>query len=139
MGVAPASTLHIDGFNPGIRYDSEIGMAWSRGRFMVTVGADGKIHQVLGRGKPGGGLDGVITTIYGPVYARVGAGVAAGIPASVDPNDTRPAMGGFVGVGLQGGRNVKGRIGIDYDVRLDTSLQVNQTVLLTLRFVFGLG
>jgi hypothetical protein len=104
----------------------------------VFVGAEPRVHQVFGRAKPGGGVDGMVTVSHGPIYARLGAGVVAGIPGSIRPDDALPAMGGLFGVGLQGGgRHVKGRIGVDYDVRLDTGMRVNQTVLLTLRFMFG--
>ena len=138
LGASPASTLHIDGFNPGVRYDSEIGLHWRRGKTDVMFGGEFKIHQVLGRKKPGYGYDGVFTLSHGRVFGRVGAGVVTGIPGSRDPNDVRPAMGGLVGFGVQGGGDhVLGRMGLEYDVRMDTDLRVNQTILLTLRLVFG--
>lgn len=138
MGLAPASTLYIDGFNPSLRYDWEIGMHWTRRRTAVFVGAEARVQQVFGRKAPGGGVDGVLTVSQGPVYGRVGAGVVTGIPSTRDPYDAPPAMGGLVGLGLQGRAGaLVGRIGIDYDARIDTQGRMNQTVLLTLRFVFG--
>jgi hypothetical protein len=138
MTTAPAATMRIDGFSAGIRYAAELGLHWRRGRTTVQVGAQGKVHQVFGRTRPGGGLDGVLTVSRGPVYARVGAGVMTGIPMSRDLLDAPPAIGGLAGIGLQGGgRNVIGRIGVDYDVRVDTLGRTNQTVLLELGLMFG--
>lgn len=137
-GFAPASTLYIDGFNPGLRYDFELGMHWTRRRTAVFVGAEGHVLQYFGRKAAGGGADGVLTVSQGPAYARVGAGVMTGIPGSRDVQDFHPAMGGLAGIGLQGrAGDLVGRIGVDYDVRMDTTGRVNQTVLLSLRFVFG--
>jgi hypothetical protein len=138
FGLAPAFTFYVAGFNPALRYDFELGMHWVRGRNALFVGAEGHILQYFGRRAPGGGADGVLTFSHGPVYGRMGAGVMAGIPRSPDLRDAPPAIGGLVGVGLQGrSGNLVGRVGIDYDVRVDTFGHVNQTVLLTLRFVFG--
>jgi hypothetical protein len=138
MGVAPTSTLYFDGFNPALRYDFELGMHWVRRKTAIFVGADGRVLQYFGRKAPGGGLDGVLTVSQGPVYGRIGAGVVTGVPGTRDVRDALPAMGGLAGIGLQGrAGGVVGRIGIDYDVRLDTSGRVNQSVMLTLRLVFG--
>jgi hypothetical protein len=138
MGLAPAATLYVDGFNPALRYDFELGMHWVRGRTAVFVGADARLFQVFGRKKPGGGVDGMLTLSHGPLYGRIGAGVMAGIPGSRDVRDAPPSVGGLVGAGLQArGIKLVGRIGVDYDVRLDTTGRMNQTVMLTLRFVFG--
>jgi hypothetical protein len=140
LGVAPATTFYVQGFNPALRYDYELGMHWVRGRTAVFVGADAHLLQYFGRKKPGGGVDGVLTLSRGPVYGRVGAGVMAGIPRGPDLADASPSLGGVVGLGLQGrAGNLVGRVGVDYDVRVDAFGQVNQTVLLTLRFVFGFG
>src|SRR5690606_8644987 len=102
MGLAPASTLHVDGFNPALRYDFELGMHWVRGRSAVFVGADARILQYFGRNRPGGGVDGVLTVSRGPVYGRLGAGVVTGVPSTRDVHDAPPAIGGLVGFGLQG-------------------------------------
>lgn len=138
MTTSPAASMRVDGFSPAIRYGAELGLHWRRKKTTVQVGAEGKVFQVLGRKRPGGGLDGVVTVSRGPVYARLGAGVMAGVPMSRDLLDAPPAIGGVVGIGLQGGgSNVVGRIGIDYDVRLDTLGRTNQTILLNLGFMFG--
>jgi hypothetical protein len=138
MAASPAATMRIDGFSAGIRYAAELGLHWRRGRTTVLVGAEGKVHQIFGRERPGGGLDGVVTLSRGPVYARLGAGVMTGVPMSRDLLDAPPTIGGLAGIGLQGGgRHVIGRIGVDYDVRVDTLGRTNQTVLLQLGFIFG--
>jgi hypothetical protein len=138
FGLAPAATFYVEGFNPALRYDFELGMHWVRGRTALFVGADGHIVQYFGRKAPGGGADGVLTLSQGPLYARLGAGVMAGIPRGRDLDDAPPAIGGVMGLGLQGrAGSLVGRVGVDYDVRVDAFGQVNQTVLLTLRFVFG--
>lgn len=138
MATSPVATMRVDGFSPGIRYAAELGLHWRRGRMAVQVGAEGKVHQVFGRPRVGGGLDGIVTVSRGPVYARLGAGVMTGVPMSREPTDAPPTIGGLVGVGLQGGgRHVLGRIGVDYDARVDTLGRTNQTVLLNLALVFG--
>lgn len=138
MTTAPVATMRIDGFSPGIRYAAEFGLHWRHRRTTVQVGAEGKVHQVFGRKRPGGGLDGVVTLSRGPVYGRLGAGVMTGVPMSRHLHDAPPTIGGLAGVGLQGGgRNVIGRIGVDYDVRVDTLGRTNQTVLLNLGLMFG--
>lgn len=139
MTASPAASMRIDGFSPGIRYAVETGLHWRRGRTTVQVGAEGKIHQILGRKRPGGGLDGVVTISRGRLYGRLGAGVMTGIPMTRHTSDAPPTIGGLVGVGLQGGgRKVVGRIGVDYDVRVDTFGRMSQTVMLNLGLVFGL-
>jgi hypothetical protein len=138
MGASPTTSMRIDGFSPGIRYAAEFGLHWRRGRTVVLMGGEGKVHQILGRKPPGGGLDGVVTLSHRFIYARLGAGVMSGVPMSRDPLDAPPAIGGLVGAGLQGGgHRVVGRIGIDYDVRVDTTGRFNQTVLVNLCLVFG--
>lgn len=138
MGVAPTMTVYPIGFNAGLRYDLEIGMHWRRRRTTLFVGADAKVLQSFGRKRPGGGVDAVFTASRGALYGRVGLGAMTGIPNSPDVNRYAPAVGGLVGFGLQGRHgDVVGRLGVDYDVRLDNTGRVNQTVMLSLRIVFG--
>ncbi len=138
LGLAPMSTLHAQGFHPGIRYDVETGMAWERGKARLWVGPDFHILQYYGRKKPGFGVDAMMTFSVKHLYARVGAGTAMGIPARPDLGDARPMMGGLVGAGLVGRLDdVEGRIGVDYDVRIDTTGRVAQTVLVAMRLSFG--
>lgn len=138
LGLAPMSTLHLQGFHPGVRYDIETGMVWQRGRVKISVGPDLHISQYYGRKKPGFGVDAMATLSLRHVYVRAGAGTATGIPARRDVNDTRPMMGGLVGGGFVGRiKGVEGRIGLDYDVRIDTTGRVAQTVLVAMRLSFG--
>lgn len=138
MGLAPAMTLYRDGFAPALRYDAETGFAWTRRHVRLTVGADAHILQYFGRKKPAGGVDAMISASYRWVYVRGGLGVMAGLPATRVLHDARPAVGGVVGVGLQTwGDHVGGRIGVDYDLRVDTAGRPIQTFLLSLRIMFG--
>ena len=138
FGVAPSVILRRDGFAPGLRYDLETGVSWQRHKVLVAVGAEGHVVQLFGRKKVGGGVDGVVTAGWGPVYVRAGLGTMAGLPATRDLDDVRPAVGGLVGIGLQTHHDhIAGRIGIDYDYRIDTAGRSIQTVLLILRVSFG--
>jgi hypothetical protein len=138
FGVAPSVILRRDGFSPGLRYDLETGFSWQREKVRVLVGAEGHLVQLFGRKKVGGGVDGVVTAAWGPVYVRAGLGTMAGVPATRDLDDALPSVGGLIGIGLQTHRDhIAGRIGLDYDYRIDTAGRSIQTVLLVLRVSFG--
>jgi hypothetical protein len=139
FGIAPMVTMDVHAHaHPGLRYDMETGLAWQRGRARAYFGADMRIMQYFGRKKPGFGVDAMTTVSLRHVYARAGVGVVSGIPAGPDVSDTRPMLGGLVGGGLVGRLDkVEGRLGVDYDLRVDTTGRVAQTVLLALRLTFG--
>lgn len=139
LGFAPMATMNINaGFHPGLRYDMEAGLAWKRGRMRVYFGPDFHIMQYFGRKKPGFGVDAMTTFTLRHVYARMGAGASMGMPAGTSVSDTRPMVGGILGAGLVGRLDdVEGRLGVDYDVRMDTTGRVAQTVLITMRLTFG--
>jgi hypothetical protein len=139
FGFAPMATMNINaGFHPGIRYDMETGLAWKRGRVRAYFGPDFHLMQYLGRKKVGFGVDAMATFTLRHVYARVGAGASMGMPAGTNVKDTHPMIGGILGAGLVGRLDkVEGRFGVDYDVRVDTTGRVAQTVLLTMRLTFG--
>jgi hypothetical protein len=139
LGFAPMATMDIHAnFHPGLRYDMETGLAWKRGRVRGYFGPDFHLMQYYGRKKVGFGVDAMATFTLRHVYARVGAGTSFRMPAGPDVNDTRPMIGGLLGAGVVGRLDgVEGRLGVDYDVRLDTSGRVAQTVLFTLRLTFG--
>ncbi len=138
MGVAPAATMYRNGFAPALRYDVESGFSWTRRHVRLTVGADAHLLQYFGRKKLAGGVDAMLTTSYRMVYVRAGLGVMAGMPATRVLDDALPAIGGVVGIGLQTwGDHVGGRIGVDYDFRVDTAGRPIQTFLLSLRITFG--
>ncbi len=138
MGLAPMSTLHAEGFHPGIRYDLATGLTWQRGRARIWVGPELHISKYYGRKKPSVGLDAMMTLSFKHVYGRVGAGTVAWVPARADLHDTRPMMGGLAGAGLVGRLDhIEGSIGVDYDIRMDTTGRVAQTVLISMRLAFG--
>jgi hypothetical protein len=139
LGFAPMATMDINAnFHPGLRYDVEAGLAWKRGRMRAYFGPDFRLMQYFGRKKVGFGVDAMATFTLRHVYARVGAGTAVGMPAGPDVKDTRPMLGGLLGAGLVGRLDdVEGRMGVDYDVRVDTTGRMAQTVLVTMRLTFG--
>ncbi len=137
-GVAPGTTVHLDGINPMMRFDSEIGMHWRRNKWEVAFGADAWLLKYFERKKVGGGLHGVVTVSRRPVYVRAGAGSLIGVPGSPIDRDVRPAVGGLVGFGLEGGPpQYDGRFGFDYHASVDKAGRLNNTFLLTMRFKFG--
>lgn len=139
MGAAPATTLHATGFHPNMRYDMELGLVWQHEKNALTFGLDGHVMHYFGRKTPGGGADVVITGSHNHFYARGGVGVATGIPRSADIEDFRPAVGGVVGIGMQGGEeDFIGRIGVDYDVRFDDGFGMTHTVLVVARLAWGI-
>lgn len=139
LGFAPMATMDINAnFHPGLRYDVEAGLAWKRGRMRAYFGPDFRLMQYFGRKKVGFGVDAMATFTLRHVYARVGLGTSVGMPAGPDVKDTRPMIGGLLGAGLVGRLDdVEGRLGFDYDVRVDTSGRVAQTMLVTMRLTFG--
>lgn len=138
FGFAPASVMRGDSFSPALRYDFETGFAFTRKRVRLSVGPDFHIVQYFGRKKPAMGVDAMLTGSWGPVYIRGGLGVMSGLAATRDLRDMRPGVGGVVGIGLQSLReHVGGRIGVDYDFRMDTAGRPVQTVMISLRIFFG--
>lgn len=138
FGLAPGAVVHRDGFAPLLRYDVELGLRWTSGRRRISVGADAKLVQVFDRKRVGGGVDAMLTAGWGPAYVRGGLGVMTGLPATRVLGDARPAIGGLVGIGLASYRDhFGGRIGVDYDLRLDSAGRPIQSVFISLRFEFG--
>jgi hypothetical protein len=140
MGVAPAASFNATTFHPHLRYDMELGFSFwnSKHDRTATLGVDGHVSQFLDRTIPGGGADVVGTAQFGHFYARAGVGVLTGVPFGPDPEQFRPAVGGVVGVGATvSDGDFGGRIGVDYDARVDRGLGFVQTVLLTARFTWG--
>lgn len=141
LGLAPAASFVPGAFHPQLRYDMETGMIFRHARKdrSVTVGVDAQLFNLFDRRRPGGGVDVVVSGQMGPVYLRGGLGVLGGLPYGPDSHATRPAVGGLVGIGLQAGSgDLSGRIGVDYDLRVDRGLGLIHTVLLSVRFGWGL-
>jgi hypothetical protein len=138
FGVAPMAVMRSDSFSPGLRFDFETGFAFTRKRVRFSVGPELHVVQYFGRKKPALGLDAMFTGSWGPVYLRAGLGVMSGLAGTRNLNDMRPGVGGVVGIGLQTLRDhVGGRVGVDYDFRMDTAGRPVQTVLISLRIFFG--
>lgn len=141
MGSSPMVSMYANGFAPGIRYDVESGFAFRRGNLRLMFGANPKLMQYFGRKRPAGGLDGVVTASWRAVYVRAGAGVMANLPSGprgAELARVLPAVGGVAGIGVQTMRDhVGGRMGVDYDFRVDTTGTRIQTVMFTLQLWFG--
>ncbi|MEM7152179.1 MAG: hypothetical protein AAF799_05015 [Myxococcota bacterium] len=138
LGLAPFASMNNQAFHPGVRYDIESGVALSRRRAMLWVGADFHLMQFHGKPRPGWGVDVVATLSGRHVYGRVGAGTAMGIPGGADVRDVRPMVGGQLGAGLVGRFDgIEGRLGLDLDTRIDTTGRVSNTLMLALRINFG--
>ncbi len=138
-GVAPGSGFGPRGFNPMIRYSVQLGMRWERKDTRLSVGAEGWVLQVLEAKGVGGGVHGVVSLSGDHAYARAGLGVVAGIPGSHNDRDSRSALSALAGIGLEGGDfdEVRGRIGVDYNLSVDKEGRVNNAVFLVLRIRFG--
>ncbi len=138
LGASPGASFRLDGFNPIIRYDAEIGMRWTRGRSSVSFGANPWVLQRLEAKGGTGGLLGVVSLRHRNIYARTGAGVLLGPPGSLDDRDVRSSVAGLVGLGLESrGEHVRGRFGFDYVASYDKAGRVNNTVFLVLALRFG--
>lgn len=138
LGASPGAAFRLDGFNPMIRYDAEIGMRWTRGRSSVSFGANPWVLQRLEAKGGTGGLLGVVSLRHRNIYARTGAGVVVGPPGSLDDRDIRASVAGLVGLGLESrGEHVRGRFGFDYVASYDKAGRVNNTVFLVLALRFG--
>ena len=140
MGGAPATSLNSDSIHPHLRYDMELGLAFWRpvDDRTLTLGIDGHISQFFDRKQAGGGADLVGSAQVGHFYARAGLGVLTGIPYGPQSDEYRPAVGGVVGMGATvTDGDFGGRVGLDYDVRIDRGRGIVQTVLLSARFSWG--
>jgi hypothetical protein len=138
FGVAPMSVMRSDSFTPGLRFDFETGFAFTRKRVRFSVGPDLHLVQYFGRKQPALGIDAMFTGSWGPVYARAGVGVMTRLAATRQLEDALPGVGGVVGIGLQTLRDhVGGRVGVDFDFRMDTAGRPVQTVMISLRLFFG--
>jgi hypothetical protein len=87
------------------------------------------------RKKPSFGADVTSTLVLGPVYLRTGLGAVGGLPRGHMLHNTAAGIGGVVGVGLTFGRAPMLRVGVDYDLRVNTRLEPVHTVFLAVRIV----
>lgn len=138
LGASPGAAFRLDGFNPMIRYDAELGIRWTRGRSSVSFGANPWVLQRLEAPGATGGLLGVVSLRHRNLYTRAGAGVLIGPPGSLDDRDVRSAVAGMVGFGLESrGEHVRGRFGFDYVASYDKAGRVNNSVFFVLALRFG--
>lgn len=140
MGVGPIVTFVPSGFYPGARYEAELGFVVEPAKLDrrgLWVGAHGYLDHYFGRKRVAGGLDIVLTKQLGPMYIRGGLGTAAGLPRYNPADKVSPGVGGVIGLGLMGGDEVYGRVGVDYNIRLGESFEITHTVMLTLNLAFG--
>lgn len=136
LGIAPGMTLHDRGFHPNTRFELEFGgtLEHNRRDLALSFGVVTHITPYYERKKPSFGADVTATALLGPVYIRTGLGAVGGLPRAHLLNTTTAGIGGVVGIGLSFGRAPMVRVGVDYDLRVNTKLEPVHTFLLALRF-----
>jgi hypothetical protein len=136
LGIAPGMTLHARGFHPMTRLEMEFGgtLEHSHRDLALSFGVALQMQPYYGRKAISGGADVTSTLLLGPVYLRTGLGAIGGLPTGHLLHRTLPAVGGVVGVGLSLGREPMIRVGVDYDLRINTRLQPIHTLMLAFRF-----
>jgi hypothetical protein len=135
LGIAPGMTLHSRGFHPNTRFELEFGGTLEH-RFRdlsLSFGVATQITPYYERKTPSFGADVTSTVILGPVYLRTGLGAVGGLPRGHMLHNTAAGIGGVVGVGLTFGRAPMVRVGVDYDLRVNTRLEPVHTFLLAVR------
>jgi hypothetical protein len=136
LGIAPGMTLHPRGFHPNTRFELEFGgtLEHRRRDLALSFGVVTHITGYYERKKASYGADVTMTALLGPVYLRTGLGALGGLPRAHLLHQTTAGVGGVVGVGLSLGRKPMVRVGVDYDLRVNTRLEPVHTFLLALRF-----
>jgi hypothetical protein len=136
LGIAPGMTLHRHGFHPMTRFEMEFGgtLEHRHRDLALSFGVALQMQPYYGRKAPSGGADITSTLLLGPVYLRTGIGAVGGLPRGHVLHETLPAVGGVVGIGLSLGREPMVRIGVDYDLRINTKLEPVHTVMVAFRF-----
>ena len=137
FGVSPGISPHHRGFHGNVRFDIEFGGGFraAHRRLAWTLGPSVQLIPYFGRSAPGYAADLVSTATFGPVYLRTGIGAGGGLPTR---NQLRPfwhGIGGVAGVGLEFGRNVTFRVGVDYDLRASFRGDIRHTFFLAFRVV----
>lgn len=137
LGIAPGMTLHHKGFHPNTRFELEFGgtLEHRYRDLALSFGVVTHLTPYYERKNPSFGADVTSTLLLGPVYLRTGLGALGGLPRAHMLHQTTAAVGGVVGVGLSFGRDPMVRVGVDYDLRVNTYFEPAHTFLLALRFV----
>jgi hypothetical protein len=135
LGIAPGMTIHHRGFHPNTRLEMEFGgtLEHSFRDLALSFGVAGQMTPYYGRKSPSFGADVTSTVILGPVYLRTGLGAVGALPRGHLLHSTAAGIGGVVGVGLTFGREPMVRVGVDYDLRVNTRLEPVHTVFLVVR------
>lgn len=136
LGILPGMTLHARGFHPMTRLEMEFGgtLEHSYRDLALSFGVAMQVQPYYGRKALSGGADVTSTLLLGPFYLRTGLGAVGGLPTGHRLDKGLPAVGGVVGVGLALGREPMIRIGVDYDLRINTRLEPIHTVMVAFRF-----
>jgi hypothetical protein len=135
FGLAPGMTLHHRGFHPNTRLEMEFGgtLEHSFRDLALSFGVVGQMTPYYERKAPSFGADVTSTVILGPVYLRTGLGAVGGLPRGHMLHNKAAGIGGVVGLGLTFGREPMLRVGVDYDLRVNTRLEPVHTVFLAVR------
>jgi|GEM_PF-2658091 len=135
LGIAPGMTIHPKGFHPNTRFELEFGgtLEHRYRDLALSFGVVTHLTPYYERKTPSFGADVISTIVLGPIYVRTGLGAVGGLPRLHMLHQTVAGLGGVVGVGLSLGREPVVRIGVDYDLRVNTKLEPVQTFLLALR------
>lgn len=135
FGVAPGMTLYHKGFHPNTRLEMEFGgtLEHRYRDLALSFGVAMQMTPFYERKAPSYGADVTSTLMLGPIYLRTGLGAVGGLPRGHMLHNTAPAIGGVLGVGLNFGREPMVRVGVDYDLRVNTRLEPIHTVFLVVR------
>ncbi len=135
LGIAPGMTLYYQGFHPNTRFELEFGgtLEHSHRDLALSFGVATHMTPYYERKKPSFGADVTMTAMLGPVYLRTGLGALGGLPRQHLLHETTAGIGGVVGVGLNFGREPMIRVGVDYDLRVNTKLEPVHTFFLAMR------
>jgi hypothetical protein len=135
FGVAPGMTLYHKGFHPNTRLEMEFGgtLEHRYRDLALSFGVAMQMTPFYERKAPSYGADVTSTLILGPIYLRTGLGAVGGLPRGHMLHNTAPAIGGVLGVGLNFGREPMVRVGVDYDLRVNTRLEPIHTMFLVVR------
>jgi hypothetical protein len=137
LGIAPGMTLHSRGFHPNTRLEMEFGgtLEHRYRDLALSFGVAMQMTPYYERKTPSFGADVTSTLVVGPVYLRTGLGAVGGLPRGHMLHNKAAGVGGVVGVGLTFGRAPMLRVGVDYDLRVNTRLEPIHTVFLVVRIV----
>ena len=135
FGVAPGMTLYHRGFHPNTRLEMEFGgtMEHRYRDLALSFGVAMQMTPYYERKAPSFGADVTSTLLLGPIYLRTGLGAVGGLPRGHMLHNTAAGIGGVVGVGLNFGRAPMVKVGVDYDLRVNTRLEPVHTMFLVVR------